>query len=84
MEDSKLKINIENVLKSKIKQNTNQKKDISNFVKSENDNIEKKCKTCNESIKKLTPYLVFSGIIFIFFVYGVISSISHLINLFTQ
>lgn len=85
MEDNKLKTNIQNVLNSKSKENLNQKKNISDFVKSENDRVEKKCKSCMDIKKKITPLVYISIFIMFFTVYGFVSVINKILDyLFTQ
>ena len=80
MENNDLKNNINKVLNStKVEEG----KSCKSCGKG-NSEKEKKCRSCNEVRKKLTPYILLSVAVFLFMVYGIYKLAVEVISMFGQ
>jgi len=85
MENIKTKTSLDNSISKVLNSNTiKDNKSCKNCGENDKTKNEKNCSTCNPALKKVTPIVITSTFFLFFAIYGVISSIVDLINLFTQ
>jgi hypothetical protein len=80
MENTDLKNNINKVLNSTKVEDGKSCKSCGKG----NSEKEKKCRSCNQVKKKLTPYIFISVAVFAFMVYGIYKASIEIISLFSQ
>jgi hypothetical protein len=84
MENIESKDSLENSI-SKVLNSTKLKKNKScKDCDNENNITKKKCRSCNQIKKKLTPYILISVGVFFFMVYGIYKVVTEIISAFTQ
>jgi recombinational DNA repair protein RecR len=80
MENNDLKNNISKVLNANVIEDSKTCKSCGKGNSTE----EKKCRSCNQVKKKLTPYILISVGVFMFMVYGIYKAAVEIISSFTQ